>query len=482
MSGGHSRNAFDGGSAGGDRPSRDVDARDHAHRAPPGRLRGPRAGAVRRAALSDLGAGRPPRLRAVGAGRGGSTGVRRAHPGRGPRRAARGHPARRTARLRSPERAHLRAVALPSPAGLVTPDRGRGGAPGGGGQVRPEGSRKARLQPHELRDRRPAPHRAGLGVAGAVGERRLPRLPARLPRRPGGEPGRAGRPDRGLSRGLRGAAVRTLGLARGADGHPAAPAAERRLADLRLLHDLRPAHHSRLPRGTGPLCRPRRRGRGLRPVRPVPHQRAPLVAGRVLPARPGPRPGASGGAPPVDGGAPEEVGMKRILLLTAVLVCLPGPRVIAFRDLYVAKTNTKLFNQASQVALVRDGDQTVLTMANDFQGDPKEFALVVPVPTFIERRQIEVVDKALLDHLDAYTAPRLVEYFDEDPCRPRHLEESVIFRAAPAGVGAGKRKDLGVTVEATYTVGECDILILSARESTGLATWLVENGQPMPTS
>ncbi len=172
--------------------------------------------------------------------------------------------------------------------------------------------------------------------------------------------------------------------------------------------------------------------------------------------------------------------MKRILLLTAVLVGLPGPRVFAFCGFYVAKADTKLFNQASQVALVRDGDQTVLTMANDFQGDPKEFALVVPVPTFIERRQIEVVDKALLDHLDAYTAPRLVEYFDEDPCRPRHLEESVIFRAAPAGVGAGKRKDLGVTVEATYTVGEYDILILSARESTGLETWLVENGYRIP--
>ena len=34
----------------------------------------------------------------------------------------------------------------------------------------------------------------------------------------------------------------------------------------------------------------------------------------------------------------------------------------------------------------------------------------------------------------------------------------------------------GVTIEARYTVGEYDILILSADQSTGLATWLDDEG------
>src|SRR4029453_12581856 len=76
----------------------------------------------------------------------------------------------------------------------------------------------------------------------------------------------------------------------------------------------------------------------------------------------------------------------------------------------------KLFNKASQVVLVRQGDRTVLTMANDFRGDPKEFAVVIPVPVVLQKGQIHIGDKALLDHLDAYSAPRLVEYFDGDPC------------------------------------------------------------------
>jgi hypothetical protein len=129
------------------------------------------------------------------------------------------------------------------------------------------------------------------------------------------------------------------------------------------------------------------------------------------------------------------------------------------------------------VALVRDGESTTLTMANDFQGDPKEFALVVPVPTFIKREQIEVVDKALLDHLDAYSAPRLVEYFDNDPCR---VEELSRMQAGAAGPPAARAEKRGVTVEAAYTVGEYDILILSAKESDGLELWLKENGYRIP--
>ena len=150
----------------------------------------------------------------------------------------------------------------------------------------------------------------------------------------------------------------------------------------------------------------------------------------------------------------------------------------------MAKADTKLFNKASQVVLVRDGDRTVMTMANDFKGDPKEFAIVIPVPTFIRREQIHVAEKALLDHLDAYSAPRLVEYFDENPCEVRIYEEAHAGSQRPVrppkGAAADRAKSLGVTIEASYTVGEYDILILSATQSEGLETWLRESGYRIP--
>src|SRR5215468_4926732 len=142
---------------------------------------------------------------------------------------------------------------------------------------------------------------------------------------------------------------------------------------------------------------------------------------------------------------------------------------LGFCGFYVAKADTQLFNKASKVALVRHDGKTVMTMANDYRGDPQEFALVVPVPTFLER-------------LDAYSAPRLVEYFDENPCRPRVLPTPMAAASrAQQAPGAAADKSLGVTVEARYTVGEYDIVILSAEESTGLETWLTQNGYRIPT-
>lgn len=177
--------------------------------------------------------------------------------------------------------------------------------------------------------------------------------------------------------------------------------------------------------------------------------------------------------------------MRRLsLLLITCLLCLLRPEPAqAFCGFYVAKADTKLFNKASQVALVRDGDRTVMTMANDFRGDLKEFAIVIPVPVVLKRDQIAVTEKAVLDHLDAYSAPRLVEYFDEDPCSRR--EEMVALMAprsaaVPQATGAARAKALGVTIEAQYTVGEYDILILSAQESGGLETWLKQSGYRIP--
>jgi|GEM_PF-5805965 len=64
------------------------------------------------------------------------------------------------------------------------------------------------------------------------------------------------------------------------------------------------------------------------------------------------------------------------LLLFTLAFGLLAQSAAAFCGFYVAKADTKLFNEASKVVIVRDGDRTVLTMANDFQGDLKEFAAV----------------------------------------------------------------------------------------------------------
>jgi hypothetical protein len=177
--------------------------------------------------------------------------------------------------------------------------------------------------------------------------------------------------------------------------------------------------------------------------------------------------------------------MKRRSILGALCLCAalsPAP-AHSFCGFYVATGDAKLFNKSSQVVLVRDGDRTVLTMGSDFKGEPSEFALVVPVPVVLEREQIHVGDPKIVEHLDAYSAPRLVEYFDESPCMMVAYEKSMALAPRAAGVAedaVSRANSLGVTIEASYTVGEYDILILSAKQSNGLETWLNENKYRVP--
>lgn len=172
------------------------------------------------------------------------------------------------------------------------------------------------------------------------------------------------------------------------------------------------------------------------------------------------------------------------MIISAAMTLAVSANAQAFCGFFVAKADTSLFNRASQVVLVRDNDRTVITMANDFQGDVKDFAIVIPVPTFIERGQINVAERGLIDHLDAYSSPRLVEYHDPDPCYvARGIFDMASNKSAlPMATfeGRAEAEALGVTIEAKYTVGEYDILILSAKESDGLIEWLTNNGYRIP--
>lgn len=179
----------------------------------------------------------------------------------------------------------------------------------------------------------------------------------------------------------------------------------------------------------------------------------------------------------------------KIRVLPGVLALLAAPAASAFCGFYVAQADASLFNQASQVVLVRHGDDTTMTMANDYRGSLSEFAVVIPVPVAVTREQVKVADKAMIDRLDAYSAPRLTEYFDPDPCPdPRDLmrvyksEQRAMTVEDDEGMAAPSSRSLGVRVLDAYTVGEYDIVILSATQSSGLETWLTQNGYRIPAN
>lgn len=177
-----------------------------------------------------------------------------------------------------------------------------------------------------------------------------------------------------------------------------------------------------------------------------------------------------------------------LALATAALLPLSAH---AFCGFYAGKADASLFNEASQVVLVRDGNRTVISMLNDYSGPLNEFALIVPTPTVLKQGQVRVAEKTTFERLDAYSSPRLAEYHDNDPCQFNLNWGMDVYPRpvyAPSAVGGMMRlemaktrdKALGVTVEAQYTLEEYDIVSLSATQSDGLETWLRENGYKIP--
>ena len=175
---------------------------------------------------------------------------------------------------------------------------------------------------------------------------------------------------------------------------------------------------------------------------------------------------------------------KRMIAAAVVLIAMVSNQAMAFCGFYVSKADGTLKNKTSQVILVRDGEKNTITMYNDFKGDLKDFAMVVPVPVVLAKSDIKVVDQSIFQNLNEYSQPRLVEYYDQNPCGGADYE----FQLRPSAsalsdmvvVGYGRAKAKGVRIEAKYLVGEYDILILSAKESSGLRTWLTENGYKIP--
>ncbi|MDP2304445.1 MAG: DUF2330 domain-containing protein [Pseudomonadota bacterium] len=153
------------------------------------------------------------------------------------------------------------------------------------------------------------------------------------------------------------------------------------------------------------------------------------------------------------------------------LLALSGP-AHAFCGTYVGQAGASLYNSVSQVVISRQGTRTTLTLANNYEGDATAFALLVPVPEVLGPDDVSVVDPALFGRLDAYSGPRLVSY----TCEQLHPEDEYPMSDSADSDGGGEAADDSVTVEASFTAGEYDIVVLSADESEGLLSWLDDNG------
>ncbi len=173
---------------------------------------------------------------------------------------------------------------------------------------------------------------------------------------------------------------------------------------------------------------------------------------------------------------------KLAIAIGAAALALPAA-AHAFCGFYVSGSGDKMFADATQVVLMRDGTKTVLSMQNDYKGPLSDFAMVVPVPVVLHEQDVKTLPKTVFEHVDSLGSPRLVEYWEQDPCYIEPPRKK--YKAMPSSARAGveREDDSGggsVKIEAKFDVAEYKILVLSATDSTGLERWLTQNHYQIP--
>lgn len=171
--------------------------------------------------------------------------------------------------------------------------------------------------------------------------------------------------------------------------------------------------------------------------------------------------------------------MKRFLILagSALLLVVVPTLASAFCGFYVNKAGGQLYADATRVVLMRDGKTTALTMQNNYAGPTEDFAMVVPVPQILQKENFKTLPHDVMDNIDKVTAPRLVEYW-----KPRRAKRGFgRIRGIGSTLGSpGPATSPKVAVEAEFTVGEYNIVVLSAKEATALDTWLRKANYNIP--
>src|SRR5205809_1046169 len=95
----------------------------------------------------------------------------------------------------------------------------------------------------------------------------------------------------------------------------------------------------------------------------------------------------------VDGELPGSVVAPGVVMALA-----PRPSR-AFCGFFVSGADQKLYNSASHVVLMRKGNMTIMTMSNDYQGPPGDFAMVVPVPVVLHKKQVRTLAPGVFRHI-----------------------------------------------------------------------------------
>lgn len=143
--------------------------------------------------------------------------------------------------------------------------------------------------------------------------------------------------------------------------------------------------------------------------------------------------------------------------------------------LFLAKDGSDVISKQSKVVVARKDNINVLTFTNEFESEADELMLLIPVSEAVKPSQVSMIDMSLLNTLEEYTSPRLVEYVNFDPCQKDSAKRPDI-NVDRSYTTIADDKAIGVSSKDKDIVASSEIYALTSKESDGIIVWLKNNG------
>jgi MYXO-CTERM domain-containing protein len=178
--------------------------------------------------------------------------------------------------------------------------------------------------------------------------------------------------------------------------------------------------------------------------------------------------------------------------LALAVLSAAGPAA-AFPGFFASKKSEPVKTYSTQIAVMKRGSDTVVSVMADYEGPLDGFAIVMLVPADVSVDKVTTLKRDFIDRLDTLTAPRFHEYWEQDPCDPgpaqQEWERNLKVEGAAGGpLGGGApapeagalkpAKELFLDVKAKQKEGEYKFTLLDA--GADVTAWLTSRGYKAP--
>jgi MYXO-CTERM domain-containing protein len=170
-------------------------------------------------------------------------------------------------------------------------------------------------------------------------------------------------------------------------------------------------------------------------------------------------------------------------------LCVANP-AHAFPGFLASKTGAEITVSSTQMVVMKKGNTTAVSVMSDYQGGLEPFAMVLVVPGDVTADRVTTLKREFVDRIDAISAPRFHEYWEQDPCDPGPVEQewqrSMKADSSSAFLGGGDMpqasqkvaKELSLDVQAQKKEGEYSFTLLAKDDKIG--AWLKSKGYAVP--